>query len=75
MGAGERQLDGNEVTMRPGIYEADCSDLRVIIHRVHYRTDEYIKAKISIYHKIYGYRYETKGHKLYLKNIKHWRRV
>ena len=36
-------------------YTADNSDLKVIVHKIHYESNEYYKVKISIVHKGNGY--------------------
>lgn len=54
----------------PGHYFSKRSDLGVEIVKVLYYNEEYMKVKINLYHKDYGYIYETrKNYKLYYKNI------
>lgn len=57
----------------PGIYHSKLSDLEVEIVKVSYYGSDYMKAKVNVYNKYYGYIYETRtNYKLYYKNIQHW---
>lgn len=56
-------------------YVSDTSDLLVDVIQIGYVSYEkgYIKAKIGLYHKTYGYSYGTKNVKMMLANIQHWK--
>jgi hypothetical protein len=53
------------------------SDLLVDILAVRYVNMEkgYIKAKIALYHKTYGYFYETRNVRMRLQDIQHWKPI
>lgn len=56
-------------------YVSDTSDLLVDMLRIGYVSHEkgYIKAKVGLYHKTYGYFYGRKNVKIMLENIQHWK--
>ena len=54
-------------------YTIDISDLKVIVHKVYYQNDIYVKAKCSLVNKKNGIVYDLqKTFKLLKKRIKHW---
>lgn len=55
-----------------GAYFASCSDLRIVIHRIYYSNDEYMKCKIQLFNRYNGIDYGTTKEKIYFKNIGHW---
>jgi hypothetical protein len=58
-------------------YVSDTSDLLVDVIRIGYVSYKkgYIKAKIGLYHKTYGYFYGIKNVKMQLDDIQHWNPV
>lgn len=56
-------------------YVSDTSDLLVDVISIGYTNlaKGYVKAKIGLYHKTYGYFYGTKNVKLVLDSIQHWK--
>ena len=56
-------------------YVSNTSDLVVDVIRIGYVSHQkgYIKAKIGLYHKTYGYFYGTRNVKMMLANIQHWK--
>lgn len=59
-----------------GKWESNKSDLLVEIIKVSYRSKDYTKVKLNLFHKKYGYLYEFRSnYKLYHTKIDHWYKV
>ena len=57
-----------------GSYVITNGSLRIVVIKVQYQNDEYVKVKAHITSKTGGWIYETKNYKLLKKNISHWKR-
>ena len=58
-----------------GVWTVDNSDLNVIIHKIYYENQTYIKCKLTLINKHNGIEYERhKNYKIYTKNVDHWLR-
>lgn len=60
------------IFLSKGSYTIPNGSLRIIVLKVQYQNDEYVKFKGSIASKTGGWIYETKNYKLLKKNISHW---
>lgn len=54
-------------------YTSDNSDLYVLVHKVFYQNDEYVKFKISLIEKRHNWHFETKTYKVPKIRIQHWK--
>lgn len=57
-----------------GSYVIPNGSLRVVVLKVGYQNDEYVKFKAHIQSRTGGWTYETKNYKLLKKNISHWQK-
>ena len=59
-----------------GTYVIPNSSTAILVRKVRYHNDEYVKAWIEIIHRKYKYTYQTiRNQKLFLKNIDHWQKL
>ena len=64
------------MTLKKGLYTTDNSDLLIEVKKVRYQTDEYAKISCTLSNKINGIVYVSyKNHKVFKKNIAHWKKV
>jgi hypothetical protein len=65
--------NSNYHAIEEGVYTADNTDLKVIIHKIYYKNEEFFKARYSLVNKHNGIIYDSrKKTKFYKKNIGHW---
>lgn len=60
------------IFLTSGSYVIPNGSLRIVVHKVQYQNDKYVKFKGSILSRTGGWTYETKNYKLFKKNISHW---
>ena len=59
--------------IKEGVYTTNNSDLKIIIHKIIYKTEDYFKAVYSLVNKNNGILYDNrKKNKFYKKLIGHW---
>jgi len=60
--------------MRPtkGACFANCSDIKVIIHKIYFSNDKYMKCRIQLINIKNGIDYGYAKEKIYFENIGHW---
>lgn len=56
-----------------GTYGSDNSDLEMIIIKVRYQSDVYVKVKAILVNKNNGIVYDRKNYNLIKEQIKHWK--
>ena len=62
------------ISLTKGNYTIPNGSLIVVVHKIQYQNDEYVKFKGSLVHRTGGWVYETKNYKLLKKNISHWQK-
>lgn len=58
-----------------GRFRADNSDLIVVVFEICHESDEYYEAKIGIFDINSKLTERVRNHKLYKKNIQHWKKL
>jgi len=62
--------------LKSGAYTTTNSDLKIIVHKVAYQTDDWAKIKVTLTNKHNDIIYETcKKYTVIKENIKHWKRM
>ena len=56
-------------------YTSENTDLAILVIKVRYRGEEYIKFKGKLFNKYNGIEYEHRNYKVYYNNITHWKRL
>jgi hypothetical protein len=62
------------IFLTSGSYVIPNGSLRIVVLKVQYQNDKYVKFKGSILSRTGGWTYETKNYKLFKKNISHWQK-